>query len=270
MRATNIVVVSTGPALGEIATEGTLTNDDGETLANFKQRFRAWRGRPVLEMRIEITPLHPPQGYPWHAYYGARFTWRPDRTTLVRGINGTAYPTTHTRPQTPDFLEIRQGKQSTVLFPGGLPFHQRHGEHMLDMILIPERETCQTFDLALGLDRDYPMQTAVGLITPSIVVPTVKGPPPIGAAGWLFHLDSPNIVLTSLRPSELDADAVTARFLECASHAGRAEFRCVRDPRKATLVDALGNINYDATVYGDTVAFETGASDLVQVRVDFN
>ena len=31
--------------------------------------------------------------------------------------------TSHTRPQTPDFLEIRWGRQNVVLFPSGLPFH---------------------------------------------------------------------------------------------------------------------------------------------------
>ena len=39
-------------------------------------------------MRIEIFPEHQPRGYPWHAYYGARFAWRDERCTLLRGVNG--------------------------------------------------------------------------------------------------------------------------------------------------------------------------------------
>ena len=76
-------------------------------LATFRQRFRAWLGRPVLEMRIELYPQHPPQGYPWHAYYGARFAWRDERATLLRGVNGTPSVTSHSRPESPDYLEIR-------------------------------------------------------------------------------------------------------------------------------------------------------------------
>ena len=45
----------------------------------FRLRLRAWLSRPVLDVRIELEPKHPPTGYPWHAYYGARFAWRDDR-----------------------------------------------------------------------------------------------------------------------------------------------------------------------------------------------
>src|SRR5207244_5409779 len=110
----------------------------------------------------------------------------------------------------------------------------------VDILLVPEGETSPSFDLALGLDRDYPMQTALGMVTPVPVVPTAKGPPHVGATGWLFHLDAPNLVLTGLRPAPEGADAVIARLLECGSHGLQAEFRCVRDPRRAVLRDASG------------------------------
>src|SRR5262249_56777542 len=128
-----------------------------------------------------------------------------------------------------DFWEVGLGGHSTVLLTGGLPFHQRHGSRMLDVILIPEGETVHAFDLALGLDRDYPMQTALGMVSPAPLVPTSKGPPHVGATGWLFHLDAPNLVLTCLRPAPDGADAVLARLLECNTHNTQAELRCVRD-----------------------------------------
>jgi hypothetical protein len=227
-------------------------------------------GRPVLELRIEISPQHPPQGYPWHAYYGARFAWRDERATLVRGVNGTSYVTTHTRPETPDYLEIRSGRHSTVLFPGGLPFHQRHGARMLDMMLIPEGEGEQGFEIGLGLDRDYPMLTAVGMITPVPVLPVAKGPPHVGAAGWLFHLDAPNLLLSSFRPAADGADAVIARFLECTGHTSQVGFRCARDPRRAMLTDAEGTVQLEANLNGDTAVFDVVAGDLVHLRVEFD
>jgi hypothetical protein len=269
MRAKEIKITSNGPALGEIVSVGELVDEHDRGLAHFRQRFRAWLGRPVLELRIELFPEHAPKGYPWHAYYGARFAWRDERTTLLRGVNGTSYVTTHTRPETPDFLELRSGRQSTVLFPCGLPFHQRHGARMLDMILIPEGEKDQVFDMGLGLDREYPMQTALGFVTPVPVVRVAKGPPHIGAAGWLFHLDTPNLVLTSLRPAGAGADAVVARLLECSGHAGQAELRCARDPRRAVCVDAQGNPLLEANTSGDAVLFDVAAADLVHLRVEF-
>jgi hypothetical protein len=270
MRAQSIQVTSTGPALGEVVSEGVLLDEQRQVLARFRQRFRAWLGRPLLEMRVEVEPQHPPQGYPWHAYYGARFAWRDERATVLRSVNGTGSITTHTRPETPDYVEWRLGDQRAALFPGGLPFHQRHGGRMLDVILVPEGETARTFDLALGLDRDYPAQTALGLISPAPLVATTKGPPHIGATGWLFHLDAPNLVLLNLRPAADGADGIVARLLECHGFPGRAELRCVRNPQRAQLLDARGSPLHDLAVEGDSVPVEFSAGDLLYLRVDFS
>src|SRR5262249_21459410 len=158
-------------------------DEHNQVLALYRQRFRAWLGRPLLELRVEITPQHAPEGYPWHAYYGVRFAWRDERTLLLRDVNGTGYVTSHTRPETPDYLELPSGSQSAVLFAGGLPFHQRHGGRMVDVVLVVEHETTRVFEIGLGLDREYPMQTALGLVTPVPLLPTSKGPPHIGSAG---------------------------------------------------------------------------------------
>jgi len=270
MRVTGIKVVSTGPALGEVVSEGALYSDRDQVLATYRQRFRAWLGRPILEMRIEIYPELAPEGYPWHSYYGARFAWRDERAALLRSVTGTGYVTSHTRPQTPDYLEWRRDKQNTVLFTGGFPFHQRHGARMLDVILVPPGETECSFDLALALDRENPMQTALGLVTPVTYVLTSRGPPHVGDKGWLFHLDSPNLLLTSLRPAPDGADAIIARCLEITQYGGSAELRCVRDPRRALIVDGRGESVRDTEIHGDTAVFEVCAGDLVQVRIEFS
>ncbi len=270
MRVGEIKVTSAGPALGEIISTGAILDEQQQVLATFRQRFRAWLGRPLLDLRIEIHPERPPTGYPWHSYYGARFAWRDERAMLLRGVNGTGYITSHTRPETPDYLEMRAGRQNVVLFPGGLPFIQRNGTRMLDVILLPEGETARTFDLAIGLDREHPMQTALGLATPSPVVPTAKGPPHVGASGWLYHLDLPNLLLTGIRPAPDGADGMVLRMMETSVHGGSAEFRCVRNPSRAALVDAKGETLLEAAVNGDAALFDVAACDLVQLRVDFS
>jgi len=270
MRADEVKVTVAGPALGEVVTTGTVRGEQEQVLARFTQRFRAWLGRPVLEVRLELTPEQPPAGYPWHAYFGARFAWGDDRTHLLRGVNGMGYITTHTRPETPDFLEWRLGGQKTALFTGGLPFHQRQGARMLDVILVPEGERTTTFDFALGIDRDHLVHTAQGMVTPVPLLATSKGPPHIGASGWLFHLDAANLLLTSMKPLPDGADGITARFLEVANHLSAAEFRCVRDPKQALMVDGKGATILETTINGDSVALETAACDLVQVKVLFS
>lgn len=268
MKATSIHVTASGPALGEITTEGELLDDQGQPCARFKQRYRAWLGRPVLELRIELEPLTPIEGYAWHAYFACRVAWRDEVTPLLRGFQGQPIPTSATRPESPDFVEIRVGRPNTVLFPAGLPFHQRHGGRMLDTILIAEGETARTFDLTIGIDREQPMQTALGVASPVAVVPTTKGPPHVGASGWLFHLDAPHVVLSTLRPAE--GDAVVVTLLETANHYGPVSLRCVRNPVQATVMDLAGNELYDANIEGDAVQLDMTACDLMRVRVRFS
>src|SRR5206468_1973791 len=52
MQARAIHVTVSGPALGELVTEGDLVDEHGEVLATFRQRLRAWLSRPVLELRV--------------------------------------------------------------------------------------------------------------------------------------------------------------------------------------------------------------------------
>lgn len=270
MKAEKIEATSTGPALGEVMVEGVLLGEHDQLLARFRQRYRVWLGRPLLEMRLEIMPEVKPTGYPWHAYYGARFAWRDERTTLLRSVNGISYVSNHRRPETPDYIELRSGKQATFLFMAGLPFHQRQENRMLDVILVPEGETETTFDLAIGLDREQPSQTALGLATPVPVVATTKGAPHVGAAGWLFHLDAANLLLTGLRPLADGGDGIVLRLLECSVYSGQAELRCVRSPVDAKLVDARGGHVLTLGTSGDAAILEVSPCDMVQLRVDFS
>ncbi len=256
--------------MGEIVSEGTLLDDQGQVLATFRQRFRAWLARPMLEMHIEINPVKPPEGYPWHAYYAVRFAWRDEGVALLRGAFSSATLTSQTRPETPDFLELRTGKQNTVIFPGGLPFHQRNGGRMLDVLLITEGETATTFDLGIGLDREQPTQTALGIATPPVSVRCPQGPPHVGATGWLFHLDASNLMLSSLRPAADGADGVVATLLETTGQGGQASFRCVRNPARAFVQDLRGNSLIDAITEGDAVLLDVSASDLLRLRVEFS
>ncbi len=43
--------------------------------------------------------------------------------------------------------------------------------------------------------------------SPLAIVPTTKGPPHIGAAGWLFYIDASNLLLTRLVPGKLEVRA---------------------------------------------------------------
>jgi alpha-mannosidase len=140
---------------------------------------------------------------------------------------------------------------------------------MLDVILVTEGESATAFELGIALDREHPGQTALGLITPAPVVSTDRGPPHVGATGWLFHLDAPNLMLTTLRPASDGADAVTATLLECGFGGGSAALRCARNPQRAFLTDSRGEVLSDLPVEGDSVLLDFVRNDLMQLRVEF-
>jgi hypothetical protein len=122
------------------------------------------------------------------------------------------------------------------------------------------------------------MQTALGLVTPATVVATTKGPPHVGAKGWLFHLDVSNLLLTRMWPGgqEMQADgstyldAISARLLECGGHSTPAELRCVRNPQRVVLLDAGGRVLMPGTQNGDAAMFHAGPGSLIQLQVQFS
>jgi hypothetical protein len=263
-------ITQNGTALGEVVSDGVILNEQNEELATFQLRLRAWLNRPVLDCRVEITPKHLPTGYPWHAYYGARFAWRDERAAILRGINGLAMTTTHSRPVSPDFVEIKLGGQGVTILPGGLPFFQKHGSRMLDLVLLPEGEESRVFDFALALDRDYPMPAAQGMISPLAVVPSSKGPPHVGPSGWLFQLDSPNVLMLDFRPAADGSKSVVATLMETSGvHGGSMLLHGFRDPASAHTLDGDDTPISGLTIEGDAVRIDFAAGELLRIRVEF-
>jgi hypothetical protein len=266
-RARSVTVTHAGAALGEVTAEGEVLDEHDRLLAGFRHRVRAWVGRPALEVSVEFDVAHPPTGYPWHAYFGLRVGWRDERAALYRGVAGLTAPTTASRPVSADFLEIRLGGERTALFTGGLPFLQKHGPRMADVILIPQGETARRFELLVAADRDYPMMVAAGWTAPTPVVATDRGPPGGATSGWLAHLDLPSLLLTSLRPGA--GRSVTARLLETAGYGGAADLRFAVPPTAATLIDGAGEVLRDVTPVSGAVPLEFSANEAVRINAEF-
>jgi hypothetical protein len=271
-KARSVTVTNAGAALGEVVCDGDITDEHDQVLCRFRQRLRAWVGRPVLELRIELDPVHSPTGYPWHAYYGARFAWRDPRSAIFRGANGSNERSTSNKPISPDYVELRLGAERTFVFTGGLPFVQKHADRMADVVLMPEGEQGRAFELLLAFDRDLPMQTAQGWVTPSPVVLTTKGPPHIGPTGWLAHIDLPSLLMTSLRPGEPDEGytrAVTMRLMETAGFGGASDVRFARDPNRVRLIDGAGVAGAELTVAEGGAAIDFSANETLRVKAEW-
>jgi len=191
MRGLTSEVTSTGPGLGEIVTTGELLDPvTRQKIAGFRQTFRVWRGRPLLEIETELEPQKSPSGDPWSSYYGARFAWNAVDASLTQSVLGAAQPVQGQRIESPDYLEIANSEERLTLLPLGLPFHRRTGPRMLDTLMLVDGESARRFRMVIAFDQHYPMQTALDVASEIIPVRTESGPPRAGQTGWFYHLDT--------------------------------------------------------------------------------
>lgn len=192
MRCLNVEVTCAGPSCGEIVTTGEIVDPSTQAvLSGFRQTFRVWRGRPFLEIEIELVDVQKsPEGDPWSCYYGSRFAWNDGAAALSQSVCGAAQPVQMQRIETLDFIEIASDEARTTILPVGLPFHRKTGPRMIDSLLAAEGESERKFRFVIAVDQSYPMQAARDVLTPVVPIRTETGPPRAGQTGWFYHIDT--------------------------------------------------------------------------------
>jgi alpha-mannosidase len=192
MRCQSLEVTCSGPSCGEIVTTGELLDPSNQAvLSGFRQTFRVWRGRPFLELEIELVDIQKkPEGDPWGCFYGARFAWNDGTAAISHSVCGAAQPIEMQRIETLDYIEIASEEARTTILPVGMPFHRKTGPRMIDSLLASEGETERKFKFAIAVDQNYPLQAARDVLTPVVPIRTQNGPPRAGQTGWFYHIDS--------------------------------------------------------------------------------
>lgn len=268
MKADTIRVSSTGPLFGEIQSEGTITGTNQEVIAKFKQTIRAWLGRPMLEINIEINPTEPLRGDRWSNYIASRFAWPHDQVTMHRGHEGRVASTHNLRMESCDFIEWKWGPRKTFLFTKGLSYFEKQGDSKIDTLLITEGENQTHFSIGLSMDRDHPFQMAMALDSPIYIQKVNKGAPPAGPTGWFFHIDAPNLVLHQI---SFKADESSAYLLleETEGFATPCDIRCVKTPKRACFLDLQNNDQGDLSIRDDSVTIYPESNGLMLLKIDF-
>lgn len=267
MVADEIQTTSTGPSFGEIAVAGRLVDREGRLQARFRQRLRLARDARVVTVDIHLDPEIELPADPWGAYFACRFAWSDELAELRRSVHGTSQPTKIKRFEAPRFIEINDDPVRTAILTGGLPYHRRVGERMLDSLLIVRGDTGRDFRLGLGLDVPNLAGRAEELLLDQL--PSVTASGPRGAAsGWFFHLDAPNVVALDWSPL-VEAGQVVgfcAKLLETAGRPGRVKLRVFRPIARAMQVDALGNPIVTLSASDDTILVDFSVFELVEVE----
>jgi hypothetical protein len=268
MKADTIRISSTGPLFGEIQSEGTITGTNQEVIAKFKQTIRAWLGRPMLELNIEINPTEPLRGDRWSNYIASRFAWPHDQVTMHRGHEGRVASTNNLRTESCDFIEWKWGPRKTFLFTKGLSYFEKQGDSKIDTLLITEGENQTHFSMGLSMDRDHPFQMAMALDSPIYIQKVSKGAPPTGPTGWFFHIDAPNLVLHQI---SFKADESSAYLLleETEGFATPCDIRCVKTPKRACFLDLQNNDQGDLSIRDDSVTIYPESNGLMLLKIDF-
>lgn len=255
---------------GQIQTSGRLTNDNGSTLAEFVQTYDLWRGSRVLMVHVEIQLHVDLEHDPWNEYVASRFAWSSDAADLLRGLNDARSPTSAKRIVSPLFVHIDDGGTTTSILTGGLPFHRRVGQRLLDSILIVGNEQQRQFQFGIGLDLKQPFRDAVALMSPEVVVPLAfEGDIP--PSMWLVHADARHVLCMLQQPVWQD-DAVAGvrlRLIEVDGRAGRVSVTFFRALSSARKIDGLGQSVEVCEVDGSQTTVRVSPHEQIDVEVLF-
>ena len=272
MVADSIEITSTGRLIGEITSRGQLLDQGGKRLAGFVQRMQLTLGSRVVNLEIDLDLTEPLAADPWNSYLACRWAWADRSAELRRSVHLQSHITQARRLEAPHFVEIEAAEGRTALLTGGLPYHQRIGERMLDTLLAVRGESAKTARLGIGIDVPHAWTAALDLLSPPITRREDAPPPAPVQHGWLFSLDSKNAVVTHWSPISDDGPeprkvvGFRVRVLETEGRGGRVHLRSFRAPSSAKRMDFLNQSIGSLNVEGDRIAIELGAYEWVQVE----
>eukprot|EP00913_Durusdinium_trenchii_P035241 g32971.t1 len=295
MRCRESRILSSGPHVGEIETTGDIVDQvDGSRLAGFKQTFRIWRGRKVVEVDLELDIDTMPDGDPWTNYFAARYAWNDSTAALTRSVQQGAHGFQGERFESLHYFEIATPEDRTTILNHGTAFHRKTGPRMLDSLLVVAGETQRRFRFTIAVDCDYPQQAALDAMIPPTVLRTQSGPPTFGNSGWFFHVNASNVqILRIMGPagappanaetweqadyetenaeaSEAAKNVFAVRLLETEGRHRSVKLQCFKTPTSARQRDFEGRTISDIPIEDGAAIVEMTGYEIADVELKFD
>jgi alpha-mannosidase len=290
MRCDQVDVLKATTGIVRVRTKGKLIDPANKTpIVGFTQTVTVRRGQPTIDLQIEFDePVRMPAGDPWSNYFACRFAWNDPAASITRSVYGQAQSIRGERFESPHYIEIATTEERTTVVTHGLAFHRKTSQRMIDCILIVSGESSRSFDFTIALDQRMPMQVALDAMVPVEVLPGIAGPPRSGETGWFFHVDAPNVQLTSileLMPVPCDAaeEAIAEsesppvpetgfalRLLETEGRRCRVTLRCFRVPVWVRQRDFSGNTIGHPAIEGNSVIVEMTRYEIADIELRFD
>lgn len=261
-------IISEGPLVGEIETLGDLLDESaGEVVATYRQRTRVTRGRPVIDVDLELSSARDVAGDPWTNYIGCRFAWQHLDVALTGSAQQGAHAVAATRIESPQYLEIADDEFRTTLLTPGMPFFRKTGERMLDLLLVTEGERSRNFQFSVAIDSKYPMQASLDAFSSPLVVTTATRPAEGSRTGWFFGLSAANVQLTRILPSSQPRSLIV-RLLETEGRGRVLGLQCFRNPIAARQVNFQGETITELRI-DDAVNVEISPYEICDIELTF-
>lgn len=265
-----LAITATGPAFGEITTEGVITGKDGKSvLANFRQRIRLWDLKPHVEIDVHLEPLKEVAGDPWENYFASRWAWPDEKAWIIPANGFTMQPSRVAFLEAPQLIEIRERNLLTDIITHGLPYHRRISERMADTLLIVAGESRRDFKLTIAIDLAHPWTAVYDGLWPAVITTVENGPPRPGTTGWFAHLNTPNVMCSRMVPIEDNIPGVQMRLVETEGKSTRSQLRFCRMPDMGRLVNCKGQLIFDLHVEQEAIPIDFSPHELLQTEVLF-
>ncbi len=267
-------IVDDSPTVGAIETVGSLIDQlTGDPVADYLQVTRVRRGRPVVEVEIELTPHREPEGDPWSNYFGVRWAWKWESVAVSRSVFQTAHALSdEQRFESPHFIEIADDNDRTTIVTHGLPFHRKIGPRMVDTLLVTAGETRRRFRFDIAIDESYPMQTALDAMSPPVLLRCAQKPAVPEA--WLMHVSARNVMILGLLPLDANEQGMRpqgciVRLLETEGRHRSFTLKTFRSPAAARQRDFIGQTVQQCRVVGDETTVEIAPYEVCDVELMF-
>jgi alpha-mannosidase len=243
-----------GFAHGAILSQGRLVDGTGKQAGTFRQRMTLVPGMPLAMLEIDITLPQPLSGPLFESHVAARFAWHENEDVeIYRSLHLQSVATERTRFTAPHFIEVvpslartGPGSGGVMILTGGLPWHVRSSDHVLDCVLAGGGAATASIRLAVGIGIERPWDAAI-----AVAAGGMPGSPMTAPGNIRLGAGPPG--LASERPGSLYVS-----LIESAGRAGDVRVEWGRPLARAVAVDLEGRPLPDVAVAVDgnaTVVF---------------
>lgn len=271
MAADSVEVTRNGQLIGEIVSRGRLLALNGEVVGEFVQRYQVERGNRILAVEFEVRTVEEVLlDDPWDSYYACRFAFADESAVLRAGCRYQAHDVSRRRLAAPLFVDIDCGNLQTTLLTGGLPFHRRASDTIVETLIATSGDSAIAARFGIGVDLPNASRSAIDFLakSQSLELSAELAGAASSEVGWFFHIDSRNVIVTDWRPLE-DGTGIRLQIVETAERSSTVSIRSFKPWRTAALVNFRDETVAELSVYDGVAEYPIPPGAFAEIRLQW-